>query len=147
MYQPKKKSDDHKSTERIVGKAERQTLEDQFQSGKLNLQGDMDPNRYYHIVNDKGGKVDRMKRRGYVVENSNKVWLGDQNPSEVGSIAQTTANESDGTKAIVMSCPREYKDEDDAYRQAQVDKTEESIYRETEKEDRYGKIKKTHRDG
>ncbi len=127
----------------------RRTLEDELQAGKLNMVGTPDPNKYYHVVNDKNGGVERMKQRGYVVEDGTKVRLGDMNPSEVGKIAQATANPGEvgvngaSGKAVLMSCPREFKDEDDAYRQSLVDKTEESFYRNEENEEgRYGKIKK-----
>jgi len=120
----------------------RRTLEDEHAAGKVNMIGTPDPNKYYHVVVDKNGKVDRMKQRGYVVEDGSNVSLGDANPKEVGTIAQATANPSDGSKAILMSCPREFKEEDDAYRQSQVDKTEEALYRNQEKEADYGKIKK-----
>ncbi|MDH5426188.1 MAG: hypothetical protein OEY29_14460 [Gammaproteobacteria bacterium] len=127
----------------------RRTLEDELQAGKLNMVGTPDPNKYYHVVNDDGMKVQRMIERGYVVEDGKTVNLGDANAKEVGGIAQATANPSlvgvngKSGKAVLMSCPREFKNEDDAYRQKMVDKTEESLYRNEEnQEGRYGKIKK-----
>lgn len=147
----KKTSEDRKSSERTVKQDDviRQTLEDQYDVGKLNLCGDVDPNRYYHVFNDEKGKLERMRRRGYKVEDGNKVWLGDMNPTEVGGIAQATAFNDKGTKAVLMSCPKEYKQEDDEYRQKLVDETEKSIYRSEEQYtdqhgegSRYGKIEK-----
>lgn len=146
----KRTSEDRKSSERVTEhEVSRQTLEDQYDVGKLNLCGEVDPNRYYHVVNDEKGKLERLRRRGYKVEDGNKVWLGDMNPTEVGNIAQATAFNSDGTKAVLMSCPKEYKEEDDKYRQKLVDDTEKSIYRSEEQytdqygKARYGKIEKS----
>lgn len=127
----------------------RRTLEDELQAGKLNMVGTPDPNKYYHVVNDDGQRVERMKRRGYVVEDGSQVTLGDANPKEVGKIAQATANPNltgvNGAsgKAVLMSIPREFKEEDDAYRQKMVNETEKALYRNEENEEgRYGKIKK-----
>lgn len=127
----------------------RRTLEDELQAGKLNMVGTPDPNKYYHVVNDDGMRVERMKRRGYEVETGKEVTLGDSNPAEVGGIAQATSNPSlagvNGAsgKAVLMSCPREFKEEDDAYRQKQVDLTEKGLFRNEENDEgRYGTVKK-----
>lgn len=123
-------------------KRKRVTLEDQEGVGRLNVTG-MEDGYYYHVVNDVKGKVERMKQRGYeVVENDGKISMGDCNPKEAGSAIQTTANPSDGSKAILMRIPREFKEEDDQYRWDKVDKTEEALYRNEENEvDEYGKAR------
>lgn len=120
----------------------RRTLEDEQGLGKLNVDG-MEEGFYYHVVNDKDGRVEQLKRRGFeVVEHDGKVSMGDSNAKETGSAVQTTANASNGSKAILMRIPQEFKDEDDAYRQSQIDKGEEALYRQAENEQgRYGTIK------
>lgn len=126
----------------------RRTLEDEQQAGKLNMVGTPDPNKSYNVVNDNGQDIERMKRRGYTVEDGKTVTLGDANPKNVGGVVEATANprlagqNGQSGKAVLMSCPKEFKEEDDAYRQSQVDKTEEGLYRNEENEEgRYGKIK------
>lgn len=117
------------------------TLEDQEEAGKLNVSG-MEEGYYYHVVNDKNGGLEKMKRRGYeVVQQDGKIVMGDSNPEEVGSLIQATCDKEEGTKAVLMRIPQEFKDEDDKYRQSKVDKTEEALYKKEESEEgRYGSI-------
>lgn len=121
----------------------RHSLEDQQGVGKLNVDG-MDDGYYYHVANDKNGRVQQLQDRGFeVVQHNGKVSMGDSNAKEAGTAVQTTANASDGSKAILMRIPKEFKEEDDAYRQSQIDKGEEALYRQAENEQgRYGTITK-----
>ena len=118
------------------------SLEDSQNQGKLNVQG-MEEGYYYHVVNDKNGRVEQLKARGYeVVEHNGSIAMGDSNAREAGTAVMTTADSKDGTKAILMRCPQEFKDEDDAFRAKQIDKSEEALFRQAEKEQgRYGEIK------
>ena len=120
----------------------RVSLEDSQNAGKLNVQG-MEEGYYYHVVNDKNGRVEQLKARGYeVVEHGSSISMGDSNSKETGTAVTTTADSKDGTKAILMRCPQEYKDEDDAFRAKQIDKSEEALYRNAKDEKgRYGEIK------
>ena len=119
----------------------RRTLEDSLGHGKLNVKG-MEDGYYYHVVNDKNGRVDELKARGYeVVEHDGSISMGDANAKETGTAVQSTADSKDGTKAILMRCPQEFKDEDDAFRARQIDKSEEALYRNAKEEKgRYGDI-------
>ena len=121
----------------------RRTLEDEQGLGKLNVDG-MEEGYYYHVVNDKEGRVERLKNRGFeVVEHNGKVSMGDANAQQGGTTVQTTANDTDGSKAILMRIPQEFKNEDDAFRQKQIDESEKALYRQAENEQgRYGTIEK-----
>lgn len=123
------------------------TLEDQDESGKLNVSG-MEQGYYYHVANE-GQKLDKLLRRGYeVVQNDGTIKMGDSNPEEIGTNVQATRDKEEGTKAVLTRIPQEFKDEDDAYRQSKVDKTEEALYKNEENmtdehgKARYGKISK-----
>lgn len=132
----------NKRTNRSVSKhTRRRTLEDSLGTGKLNVDG-MEDGYYYHVVTDKNGRVDELKARGYeVVEHNGIVSMGDSNAREAGTAVQTTADSKDGTKAVLMRCPQEFKDEDDAFRAKQIDKGEEALYRNAKEEKgRYGDI-------
>ncbi len=120
----------------------RVSLEDSQGQGKLNVQG-MEEGYYYHVASDKGGRVEQLRARGYeVVEHNGEISMGDSNSRETGTAVQTTVDSKDGTKGVLMRCPQKYKDEDDAFRQKQVDANEKDIFRQAEKGDGvYGEIK------
>ena len=119
----------------------RVSLEDSQGFGKLTVNG-MEEGYSYYVENDKNGNVEELQRRGYeVVEHNGQVSMGDANSKEVGSRVETTVDSKDGTKGVLMRIPQEFKDEDDAFRQSQIDKTEEQMFRQAEGEKgRYGKI-------
>jgi len=124
----------------------RVTLEDSMGHGKLTVNGiENDKDHYYHVVNDKNNRVWELQQRGYeiVTNTEGGIFMGDSNPSEVGNVVQATADRSTGDKAVLMRIPREFKQEDDAYRQKQLDKGEEAIFRTLKDEGQYGEIKKT----
>lgn len=120
----------------------RKTLEDSQGHGKLNVQGiEEDRDYYYHVVNDKSNRVYQLQQRGYeIVEQDGKIVMGDCNPSETGSAITTTCDDKDGTKAVLMRIRREWKDEDDAFRQRQVAESEKALFR-TLDEGQYGEVK------
>lgn len=129
-------------TNRTVSKhTRRRTLEDTLGSGRLNVEN-MDPNYHYRVENDERGKIQKLKSIGYEICTSDmESTMGDANPEEVGSIIQTTVNK-EGTKGILMRQPIEFKIEDDAFKQKQIDETEKAMFRQAENEEgRYGDIK------
>lgn len=134
---------DNRPSRAVSAHKRRRTLEDEQGLGQLNVDG-MEEGYYYHVVNDTNGRVERLKQRGFtVVEHDGKVSMGDSNAKQTGSAVQTTANASDGTKAILMRIPQEFKNEDDAFRQKQIDESEQALYRQAENEQgRYGTIEK-----
>jgi hypothetical protein len=84
-----------------------------------------DPNYEYRIVNDVGHRVEMLKERGYETVEDSSVRIGDKRvatPKSVGSIA--TASVGGGITAVVMRTPKEFYDEDNLLKQAQVDELE-----------------------
>jgi hypothetical protein len=122
----------------------KQTLEDSEGHGRLNVMGIQDDDEFiYRVVNDKNNRIYQLQQRGYeIVEGDGKIVMGDCNPREVGSQISTTCDNKDGTKAVLMRIRREWKEEDDAYRQSQTDKTEEALFRTLKEEGQYGEVKK-----
>jgi hypothetical protein len=120
----------------------RVSLEDSQGRGKLNVSG-MEEGYYYHVVNDKNGRVEQLKQRGFeVVQHDGRVSMGDSADKQVGSVVKTVTDSKDGTKGVLMRIPQEFKDEDDAFRQKQIDKSEEALFRNAKDEKgRYGDIK------
>lgn len=92
---------------------------------------DQDPNYRYRIVNanleSDPDRVQDLLDRGYeIVPPKQAGQLGDKkvdNPSPLGSAGQISVGR--GTKAIVMRIPKEWYDEDQAAKQAEVDATEQ----------------------
>lgn len=119
----------------------RRTLEDDLGTGRLNVEG-MEEGYYYHVVNDEKGRVERLKARGFeVVEQGKGATMGDANAKQAGSIVQTAVNK-EGTKGILMRQPIEFREEDNAFKNRQIDEAEKAMFRQSENEDgRYGEIK------
>ena len=133
-------------TKRANRPERRRTLEDSMGHGRVTVNGiEEDKDYYYHVANDKDNRVWELEQRGYEVvtkEMAESISMGDYNPSEVGTVVQTTADRKSGMKAVLMRCPKEFKEEDDAFRQKQIDKGEEAIFRTLKDEGQYGEIKK-----
>ncbi|MDE3022994.1 MAG: hypothetical protein KGI54_14240 [Pseudomonadota bacterium] len=86
-----------------------------------------DPDYVYRIVNDVGDRVEVFKEAGYEPVLAEQHLVGDRRvnkPSDEGSIA--TAHVGGGQKAVVMRIRKEYFEEDQAAKQAQIDELEGS---------------------
>lgn len=96
---------------------------------KLTLKGEIDPNYVYrHVLEDgTGERVFEMKERGYEPVESKGVSVGDKrvaDPSALGSVVTTPSGTN---KLILMRIKKEFYEEDQALKQAEVDRMEGSI--------------------
>lgn len=99
-----------------------------------------DPEYEYRIVNDTGDRVAQFLDAGYEVVNAADVQIGDRRvnqSSTEGSVAQTAVG--GGIKGIVVRIKKEWYNEDQAAKQAQVDASEAATKQQA-LEDRYGKF-------
>lgn len=99
-----------------------------------------EPGYEYRIVNDAGDRVEEFKDNGWEVVEAGSVRVGEKRVdrgSTLGSAA--TVSVGGGTQGIVMRIPKEFYDEDQAAKQAYVNKTEESM-REKALDGNYGKL-------
>ena len=99
-----------------------------------------DPNYEYRVVNDTGDRVAMMQERGYEVVTDKSVTVGERriaNPTQEGSPVQ--ASVGGGTKAYVMRIRKDWYDEDQQAKAAQVAETEAAMKRDA-KEGMYGKL-------
>lgn len=86
-----------------------------------------DPNYVYRIVNDTGDRVEQFKAAGYETVSATEVQIGDRRVNAAtpeGSIAQCSVG--GGMKGVVMRIPKEWYDEDQAAKQNDVAKSEET---------------------
>jgi len=121
----------------------KQTLADSEGLGRLNVQGIEDEDYVYRVVNDKNNRIYKLGQRGYeVVKGNGDIVMGDYNPKEVGTLVSTTCDDKDGTKAVLMRIRKEWWEEDNAYKQKQIDKSEEALFRTLKEEGQYGEVKK-----
>lgn len=105
----------------------------------LNVTG-KDPDFHYRIVNDTGDRVEMFKEQGYEVVTDNKVKIGERriaNPTQEGSVV--SASVGGGTRGVLMRIRKDWHQEDQAAKSAQVDETEMSMKR-LAKEGMYGKL-------
>jgi len=82
----------------------------------------------YRIVNDSGDRVQQFVDAGYELVDANAVRIGDKRvnaASAEGSKAQVSVGK--GEKAFVMRIKQEWYDEDQATKQAEIDRLEQTI--------------------
>ena len=84
---------------------------------------------FYRIVNDTDDRVEQLQERGYEIVPNAKIGAAGSrrvdNPTAPGSASYISVGQ--GTKAVVMRIPMEYKLEDDAIKAQIVDDTEQTM--------------------
>ena len=108
----------------------------------LGVDGPLDPNYNWRIVNDEGSEVDVMKSYGYEVYQGNEVQIRSKNPTGLtGSGKSVVVDKRTGKKGVLMRQPIEFHEEDRKLRAQQIAETEKSIFRKMQNEDgRYGTV-------
>lgn len=101
-----------------------------------------DENYVYRVVNDvdEGDRINRFIEAGYEVVKSKDVSVGEKRveaPSVEGSIARISVG--GGTKGVIMRIRKDWYEEDQAAKQREVDATEDSITKPTDRIGGYGK--------
>lgn len=100
-----------------------------------------DPNYHYRIVNDIDDRIAQYKEAGYEIVLDNAVSVGDKRvnaASAVGSGKQLSVGQ--GTKAYVMRIPKDWYNEDQTTKLAQVAAVEQAT-REKALDGTYGELK------
>lgn len=95
-----------------------------------------DDNKEYRIVNDVPGRVDKLQAMG---------WEVDENAVLTSSMDNSKSDKSkhvgDGTKAVVMSMPKDWYNDYQKEKQAYVDRLEKKTKNQaSEIEGGYGKV-------
>ncbi len=111
-----------------------------FQRGPQSIAGDKDPNYVYRFVNDTGSRISNFQSAGYEFVQDTDLVVGDSrvfDPSDVGSSKRVTSN--DGTVSFLMRIKKEYYEEDQAAKAAQVNETERAMKQEAT-QGTYGKL-------
>lgn len=110
------------------------------QRGPQSVIGDKDPNYVYRFVNDTGSRIANFQAAGYEFVEDPTLVVGDSrvsDPNNIGSSKRVTSN--DGTISYLMRTKKEYYDEDQAAKAAQVDETERAMKQDAS-QGMYGKI-------
>jgi regulator of protease activity HflC (stomatin/prohibitin superfamily) len=87
-----------------------------------------EPGYVYRVVNDAGDRIAQFLDAGYELVSADSVTVGDKRVNQAtaeGSKAQVAVGKGD--KAFVMRIKDEYYKEDQAAKQAHVDRLEQSI--------------------
>ncbi len=96
----------------------------------------------YRIVNDVDDRVEQLKGNGYEVCTVEQVGaIGNKrvdNTSSLGSAAHFSVGQ--GTKAVVMRIPKEWYDEDQRAKAAEIDAVEATMKSDARKAADYGKL-------
>lgn len=99
-----------------------------------------DPDFEYRVVNDTGDRVAEFVDRDWEVVSAKSVRIGDKrvnSSAPEGTVAQ--ANLGRGMKGYVMRIPKEFYEQDQAAKQAEVMKTEQATKQEA-LDGTYGKL-------
>ena len=101
-----------------------------------------EPGFHYRIVNDVEGRIQDFIDAGYEVVSDDGVTVGDKriaNPTQEGSPVKVHVG--GGNQAYLMRIKDEWKAEDDAAKQAQINELEESMKANAKQNSFYGDIK------
>lgn len=107
----------------------------------LTVQG-KEPGFEYRIVNDDGDRISTMEERGYEVVTDTSIKVGDRriaNPTQQGSPVRVSVG--GGVQGVLMRIPKEWYEEDQAAKAAQVNELEATTKKEAQANSDYGKIK------
>lgn len=100
---------------------------------------DRDANYHYRIVNDVDDRVELFKEQGYEVVENTKV--GDKRVDNASSLGSASAiSVGQGTRAVVMRIRKEWHEEDQATKLAQVKAVEDTMKQDAKKASDYGSL-------
>ena len=111
-----------------------------FQRGPQSIAGEKDPNYVYRFVNDTGSRIANFQSAGYEFVEDTSLVVGDSrvfDSSDLGSSKRVTSN--DGTISYLMRIKKEYYEEDQAAKAAQINETERAMKQEAT-QGTYGKL-------
>ena len=121
-------------------KTTRVTRKPLFQRGPQSIGGEKDPNYHYRFVNDTGSRIDLFKQAGYEFVDDAELTVGDSrvsDPSALGSGKRVISK--DGTTSYLMKIKKEYFEEDQAAKAANIDEQEEAMTADAS-QGMYGKL-------
>ena len=98
-----------------------------------------EPGYVYRIVNDIGDRVSSLQEQGYEIVTDNSVKIGDRRvgkASQDGSPVQVSVG--GGVQGFLMRQKQEYYDEDQKYKQQQIQETERAMKKDSGAD--YGKL-------
>lgn len=107
--------------------------------GKLHVEN-KDPNFVYRFVNDVEDHIEARKEQGYEVVPASDVKIGAkrvEGTSPEGSAASLSVGQ--GRKAVLMRIPKEWYEEDQQAKSAEVDRIEQTM-KEDAARGNYGKL-------
>jgi hypothetical protein len=103
--------------------------------------GDKDPDYVYRVFNDEDGRIKAAQEAWWeIVESGDQ--LGDQasgRPSKMGS--QVRKNVGGGVDGVLMRIPKDLYEQDQAEKQAEINKQEDAIKAFAKSKGHYGEIK------
>lgn len=101
------------------------------QRGPQAIAGDKDKDFVYRFVNDTGSRVANFQAAGYELVTSDDLTVGDNrvlDASDLGSAKRVVSN--DGTTSYLMKIKKEWYDEDQATKAAQLAEQEAAMKQE-----------------
>ena len=105
----------------------------------LKLKG-QEPGYVYRIVNDIGDRISSLQEQGYEIVTDSSITIGDRRigkASKDGSPVQVSVG--GGVQGFLMRQKQEYYDEDQLYKQQQLQETERAMKKDSGAD--YGSLK------
>jgi hypothetical protein len=103
-----------------------------------------DPDYEYRFVNDQNDRVAAFTQNGWEPVRAADAKIGDkrvEQASPEGSVA--VASVGNGVKSVLMRIPKDWYKEDQAAKQVEIDRLEQTMKEEAHREGNYGSIKIT----
>ena len=102
-----------------------------------------EPGFEYRIVNDTGDRVAMFEERGYEIVPSDSITVGDRRVAKASALGSPTeVSVGNGTKGFLMRIKKEWYDEDQAAKEAQI-KEQEKAMKADASQGMYGSLKIT----
>lgn len=127
--------------ERVSKRTERVSRKPLTQRGPQIIAGNKNPDFEYRFVNDTGSRIAVFQQAGWELVTDDDLVVGDNrvsDASDLGSGKRVISN--DGTVQYLMRIKKEWYQEDQAAKQAQVNETESAMKQDAQ-QGMYGSLK------
>lgn len=124
-----------------IPKRPRRTPLEAAERNRLVVNGLDEENYTYRWVNDTGERILQLKDRGYEFVNSRGKIVGDMTIDSAKLDSSIVSQRmGGGITAYLMAIPKEYYEEDQAYKRKRLKETEEALFSTDKEKGNYGKI-------
>ena len=127
-------------TKELTKRTTRTTRVPLMNRGPQTISGIKDPDFVYRFVNDTGSRLHTMQRAGFEFVADDEMVVGSSRVSDASDLgSRKSVISNDGTTSYLMRVKREFYEEDQAAKQAQIDEQEGAMKKQAS-QGMFGKI-------